>query len=177
MTLVVRTAGEPAGLIRVIQNEVAALDPDQPLSGVATMSQLVAGSMATSRFQSGLLSVLAASALILAAIGIYGLIAFSVSQRTREIGVRMALGAARRDVLIMVVKQGLILVLIGGGTGLVAALGLARLLRHLLPGVRPTDPVTFIAVSLVLVAVALLAGYIPARRAMKINPMEALRYE
>jgi len=177
MTLVVRSAEEPKDLVRAIQNEVAALDKDQPLSGVTTMSQLVANSISQPRYQTGLLSAFATGALILAAIGLYGVISYSVGQRTREIGVRMALGAQRRTVLGLVLGQGMKLIGAGIAIGLAAAFALTRVMSGLLYEVRPTDAVTFAAVPALLTVVALSACLIPARRAAKIDPMEALRHE
>jgi ABC-type antimicrobial peptide transport system permease subunit len=124
-----------------------------------------------------LMTVFAGLALTLAAVGIYGVISYSVSQRTHEVGVRMALGATRGTVLQMIVRQGLRLTLIGTAIGLLAALGLTRILKSMLFGVKPTDPLAFVAVSILLAAVALLASYIPACRATKVDPMVALRYE
>ncbi|MGH9395754.1 MAG: ADOP family duplicated permease [Terriglobia bacterium] len=177
MSIVVRTTKAPATFAPRIKKALAEVLPDRPVSQVETMEDIVHDSTGSRRFPMILLSAFAFLALILAAVGIYGVVAYSVSQRTHEIGIRMALGAQKRDVLRLVVGQGLALVLIGVGTGIVAALGLTRLMASLLYGVKPTDPLTFIVVSLVLTAVALLACYIPARRATKVNPMEALRYE
>ena len=144
MTLVVRTQAEPAGLIPALQSEVRALDPDQPLSGITTMSQLLANSISQPRFHSRLVSFFAAVALLLAAVGIYGVIACSVGQRSRAIGIRMALGAQRRDVLSLVLRQGMSPAGAGIALGLSGAFALTRLLRTLLFGVGPTDPVTFV---------------------------------
>jgi putative ABC transport system permease protein len=177
MTLVVRTAAEPAGLVQAIQGEVAALDKDQPISGIATMSQLIAGSIAQPRFQSGLLSAFAAIGMILAAVGLYGLIAFSVSGRTREIGIRMALGAQRREVLALVLRQAMKMVGAGILIGVAAAFAMTRAMTGLLYEIGPADPLTFTAVPALLVGVALLACWLPARRAAHIDPMEALRCE
>jgi putative ABC transport system permease protein len=177
MTLVVRTAAEPAGLVQAIQGEVAALDKDQPISGIATMSQLIAGSIAQPRFQSGLLSAFAAIGMILAAVGLYGLIAFSVSGRTREIGIRMAVGAQRREVLALVLRQAMKMVGAGILIGVAAAFAMTRAMTGLLYEIGPADPLTFTAVPALLVGVALLACWLPARRAAHIDPMEALRCE
>ena len=147
------------------------------LAEVKTMEQILASSLTDWRFHAILLGAFGALAMFIAAIGIYGVISYSVAQRTHEIGIRMALGAATRDVLTMVVKQGAILAAIGIAIGLVAAFGLTRLMTSLLYGVRATDPSTFVAVSLLLTGVALLASYIPARRAMRVDPIVALRYE
>jgi putative ABC transport system permease protein len=141
------------------------------------MDELVEGSLVGRRLSMLLLSIFAGAALLLAAVGIYGIMAYWVSQRSNEMGIRMALGATRGMVLRMVVGEGLLLTLVGLGVGLVAAAGLARLMTSLLYGVPPSDPITFLAVSLLLTGVALLASYIPARRATKVDPMVALRYE
>jgi putative ABC transport system permease protein len=176
-TLVVRAASDPSRLVNVIRQEIHAIDSDAPVYQVSTMDELLAGAAASTRFQMVLLGIFATVGLLLAAVGIYGLISYSVTQRTREIGVRMALGAARRDVLRMVVGQGVILSLSGVGVGLAAALGLTRLMSSLLYGVAPTDPATFGLVPFGLLVVTVFASYIPARRATKVDPMEALRYE
>ena len=141
------------------------------------MEQVLALSLAKKRFLMTMMTVFAGLALVLAAIGLYGVISYSVSQRTHEIGVRVALGAERRDVLKLVVGQGIRLVLIGTGVGLFGAFALTRFLSSTLYGVKANDPATFVAVSLLLAAVAILASYIPARRATKVDPMVALRYE
>jgi len=167
----------PGCAVAAVRNEVHELDKDQSVADIRTLDQVVSASLAQPRLNALLLSGFAALAVLLAALGIYGVISFSVAQRTREIGIRMALGARRNDVLKQVVKQGMTLALAGTGIGLVGALTLTRLMSSLLYGVRPTDPATILAVSLVLVGVALSASYIPARRASKVDPMVALRYE
>jgi putative ABC transport system permease protein len=177
MELVVRSATDPLGLVTAVRSSVEAVDPDQPVYGVRTMAQYLAESVASRRTTMLLLGVFAGLALILAAVGIYGVMAYAVVQRTHEIGVRMALGAGRGDVLKLVVRSGLVLAFAGVAVGLIAALGLTRLMSSLLFGVRPTDPVTLGAVALLLTAVALLASYIPARRATRVDPNVALRYE
>jgi predicted permease len=177
MTVVVRTATPPLSLVPSIRRALHQIDKDQPMAKISTMDQLVANSAARSRFTVLLLSTFAALALALACIGIYGVMAYSVAQRTHEIGIRLALGAQNPDVLRMVLGKGLRLALVGWATGLVGALVLTRLLSSLLYDVKPTDPSTFLAVSVILIVVALLACYIPARRAANVDPTEALRYQ
>jgi len=174
---VVRSATKPEDLTAGIKSEVHGLDSDVPLSDVTTMRQIVSASVGLQRITMLLLGLFAALAMVLSAVGIYGVISYSVGQRTHEIGIRMALGAERGDVLKMMVGQGMGLILTGVVAGLIGALGLTRFLSSLLFGVRPTDPITFGGVSLLLAAVALAASYIPARRATKVDPMVALRYE
>jgi len=175
--LVIKTSSEPAAMTNAIQREVLALDKDQPISEIRTMESLVGDSFARSRFATQLLSIFAGVAFLLSAVGIYGVMSYSVTQRTNEIGIRMALGASRNHVLQLVLKRGLVLVGIGVVLGLAGSLALTRLLTTLLFGVSATDPATFALVSAILVAVAMLATYLPARRAMKVDPLEALRYE
>ncbi len=177
MYLVTRTSSEPLSAAAVVRNEVAAIDRDQPVSNLLTMEQRIADSVAPRRFNMFLLGLFAVLALILAAIGIYGIMAFSVAQRTHEIGVRMALGARRADVLSLVLRNGFKLALIGIALGLAIAFAATRLMSTLLYGVSPTDRTTFLIDALVLAGVALLACYIPARRATKVDPLVALRYE
>jgi len=177
LTLVVRTSGDPHALVDPVRNEVHAMDANAPVFGVLTADEYMSRSVASTRFNMTLLAAFAALALVMTAVGLYGVISFSVSQSTREIGIRMALGAQRRDVLQLVMGQGMILTLLGIVLGLVAAYGLTRLMSGLLFGVRTTDPSTFGGVALLLVAVAALACYIPARRATKVDPLVALRYE
>jgi putative ABC transport system permease protein len=176
-SLVVRSSGDPIILTGAIREVVQSLDKDQPIANVQTMEQVVAGSVAQPRFRTVLLGVFALLALVLAAIGIYGVMSYAVTQRTHEIGIRMALGAQPRSVLGLVVGQGVKLALAGVGIGLAGAWGLTRLISTLLFEVTATDPVTFAAVALVLAGVALLACYLPARRAARIDPMLALRNE
>ena len=176
--LVVRTSSaDPLALATAVRGEVAAVDKDQPVSGVRTLEEVVAGSVAQQRFRTLLLAVFAGVALLLAGVGIYGVIAYSVTHRTHEIGIRMALGAGAADILKMVVGQGMALALAGIAVGLLAALALTRVLSSLLFGVTATDALTFATVSLLIAAVALLACLLPARRATKVDPMIALRYE
>jgi putative ABC transport system permease protein len=152
-------------------------DRNLAISQVVTMDRVVAEANAQPRFEMLLLTIFAAVALVLAAVGIYGVISYSASRRTHEIGVRMSLGASRGDVLVLIVRQGMWLSLAGSVTGIAGALLLSRLMTRLLYGVRPTDPATFLAVAMGLGLVAMLACYIPARRAMRIDPMAALRCE
>jgi putative ABC transport system permease protein len=175
--LLVRCGVDPLSLAGAVRDQVWALNKDQPVYNVRTMQQLVSQSIAPRRFSALLMVVFGFVALVLASIGLYGMMSYSVAQRTPEIGIRVALGAQRRDVLTMVIKQAMGLVLLGVVAGLVIALSLARLLRNLFFGVGASDPLTFGAVAFVLLAVALLASFVPARRAAKVDPMEALRYE
>lgn len=177
MTLVVRTEGNPSSLISVAQNQVKALDKDLPVYNVRTMEELRARSAAVQRFQMLLLGSFAAVALMLAAVGLYGVMAYAVTQRTHEIGIRMALGAANRDILNLVVGQGLKLTLIGVSIGLAASLALTRTLASLLYEVSAADPLTLIVTPVLLAGVALGACFIPARRATQVDPMVALRHE
>ena len=176
-SLAIRTALDPTSLIPAVRKAVAQVDKDQPAYDFMTMEQRLADSIALERFMMRLFGVFAGLALILAAVGIYGVMSFFVGQRTHEIGVRMALGALERDVLLSVVKQGLKLTGIGVVIGFLASLGLARLIAGTLYGVTSTDPVTYLVVSLFMAFVAFLASYIPARKAAKIDPMVALRSE
>jgi putative ABC transport system permease protein len=175
--LVIRTNSDPGALTEAVRREVRAADPDLPVYGIRTMDEVMAKAVSQRRFTMVLLGVFAGIALLLSAVGIYGVMAYSVSQRTHEIGVRMALGAQPRDVLRMVIAQGLLLICTGMAVGLAAAFLLTRFLAGLLFNVSPRDPVTFAGVTLLLALVALLACYIPARRATKVDPMIALRYE
>ena len=175
MGLVIRTAGDPAAFAPMLRREVQALDRDQPIYGVRSYDDIVVNSLGTRRVSMQLFTVFACAALILATVGIYGVMAYSVNQRKHEIGVRMALGAQKSDVLRLVVGQGMTLTLIGVIAGMAGALVLTRLIANLLFGIGAGDPITFIGISLLLVTVALLACYLPARRAARIDPLEALR--
>jgi putative ABC transport system permease protein len=177
MYLVVRSNVDPTSLSAQVKNEVWALDKLIPVTKVESMNEVMAISMAGQRFNLILMSVFGLTALLLAGIGIYGVISFSVTQRTHELGVRMALGAQTADVLRLVVGQGLKLTIIGIAIGLAGAFVVTRLMESLLFGVSPTDPTTFVTVAIVLAGVALLASFIPAHRASKVDPMVALRYE
>jgi len=176
-TLVVRTSGDPRALTSAIRDQVLAVDPNQPVYDVKTMDERVALTLETRRFAVVLLGIFGGLGLVLAAIGLYGVLAFAVSQRTREIGIHMALGARARDVLVMVIKEGMSLVLVGVGLGVAGAYAATRTIRSLLFEVGATDPLTFGAVLLLLAIVAFIACYVPARRATKVDPLEALRYE
>jgi len=176
-TVLVRTAVNPLGLSHAVEEALRQSEPNMPLGESRSMEEVLSRSIAYQRFLMTLMSVFAGLALVLAAVGIYGVMSYSVSERTHEMGIRMALGANRREVLWLVVSGGLRLTLAGVAFGMAASFGLARLLGGLLFGVKPTDPTTLIVVTLLLTAVALLASYLPARRATKVDPMVALRYE
>jgi putative ABC transport system permease protein len=175
--LVVRSASDPTGLIAVIRDEVSAVDPDQPLASASLMEEVMSESLSRQRFNMALLVIFAALALALASVGIYGVMSYTVTQSTREIGIRLALGAQPTDVLKLVTKQGFLLTAAGVGAGVVASFALTRLMSNLLYGVTATDPLTFVFVSMLLLLVAMLACYIPARRATRVDPIVALRYE
>jgi predicted permease len=175
--LIVRTTANPANLINSIRQKVWAIDRNIPITEVRTEEEIIASAVVQPKFNALLLALFASLALCLGAIGIYGVISYTVTQRTHEIGIRLALGARRRDVLSLIVRQGMTPVLIGVGIGLLSALALTQWIETLLFGVRPTDPVTYAALALALTVVALLACFVPARRAMKVDPMTALRHE
>jgi ABC-type antimicrobial peptide transport system permease subunit len=175
MTVALRSSAYPAGVLSAVKSELRALDPDLPMYYVRSMGQRVDESLAQRRFSMLLLGVFAGVALALATIGIYGVMAYLVSQGTREIGIRMALGATQRDVLGLIVRQGMTLAISGLAIGLAGACVLTRLIRSLLFGVQATDPVTFVGISVLLAFIALLASYIPAQRAARIDPMVSLR--
>jgi putative ABC transport system permease protein len=177
MFLALRTAGDPAGLTAAVRTQVHAIDRDQPLGEAHVMEDLLSRSLVQPRFQALLLSLFAILALVLSAIGIYGVVAYSVRTRTAEIGIRVAMGARGADILRLIVGEGAALILIGVGVGAAGALALSRLLSRFLYGVTATDPLTFAAVSLLLALVGVLACYLPARRAAKVDPMRALRCE
>jgi putative ABC transport system permease protein len=177
MSLVVRTDSSPASLVAAVKSEIQTVDKDLPISEVKTMQELLAESVAGRRFNMLLLTIFAGVALVLAAVGIYSVMSYSVSQRTHEIGIRMALGARASDVLKLVVGHGMLLTLAGVAAGVAASLFLTGLMTSMLFGVTATDPITFAAVSIVLTGVALGACFVPARRATKVDPMVALRYE
>jgi predicted permease len=177
MNVVLRTDGDPAALTAAVRREIRALDPDLPIYNVRTMVQRVDESLARRRFSMLLLTLFAALALGLATIGIYGVIAYLVAQGTRELGIRMALGATPRGILMMIVRHGLVVALTGVGIGLAGAFALTRFMSSQLFGVAPVDPATFLTVSLLLTVVAIAASYVPARRAAAIDPMVSLRSE
>jgi putative ABC transport system permease protein len=175
--LVLRSSIPPLSLVAAVRNEIREIDPDQPISNIRTMDDLIGAETGTRRLGMTLLTVFAALALLLAALGIYGVLAYFVVQHTPEIGVRVALGAPRSGILALVLKKGMTLALLGVATGLGAAFALTRLMASLLFGMSATDPGTFVMVALLLIAVAFIACYLPARRATKVDPMIALRYE
>jgi putative ABC transport system permease protein len=177
MNVVLRASGDPQNYVAAIRREVRALDKNLAVSNLRTMEQLVSATIATPRLVVLLFGGFAAVAMLLAALGIYGVMAYAVTQRTREIGVRVALGAQTRDVMKLIIGHGMKLAVIGVAIGLAASFGLTRLMSELLFGVGPTDPLTFVGIALLLAAVALLACWIPARRATKVDPIIALRCE
>jgi putative ABC transport system permease protein len=177
MTIVARTQVDPGSIAASLRSEVTSLDRGLPIFSLKPMNEYLHDSMARRRFNLTLLSIFGVVALLLAAVGIYGVISYGVSQRIQEIGIRLALGAKTRDVLLMIVRQGMGLAIVGITFGLVGAFALTRLMKALLFEVSPTDPVTFLGTACVLILVALLACLIPARRATKVNPLIALRYE
>ena len=177
MVLTVRTAGEPLSIASAVRSEIAGIDPDQPVSHVQSFDDVRWQALFTARVPAVLLGIFAAAALILAGVGVYGVMAYVVSQQTHELGIRMALGAQRSDVMKLVLGQGLRLSAIGLSIGLAGSLALTRVMASLLYGVSATDPATFLSITALLAGVALLACYVPARRAMRVDPMVALRYE
>jgi len=177
MSLVLRTQRDLADVTRAVRAELDQLDKDLPLENARTMTQLVESSVAQRKLPVRLLSGFAGMALLLAAIGLYGVLAYTVTQRTREIGIRAALGAQRADVIGLVLRQGMKLAAVGVLIGLAGAFALTHLIRSLLFGVAPTDPLTFVVIPVLLATVALLACWLPALRASKVDPIEALRYE
>jgi len=177
LNLVVRTHGTPSGVVTAVTNAIHQVGPDVPVLNVFSMDDLISTSLSPQRLNVLLLGVFAALALLLAAIGIYSVLSYSVRRRVREIGIRMALGAQIRDVLKMVIVEGMRPAVIGLGLGLIGAAIVGRFLSTLIFGVRPTDPLTFVGVSVLLTAIALIASVIPAYRATRIEPMKALRDE
>src|SRR5205807_8748703 len=177
LQLIVRTDERSKNLASNLRAEILAMNRTDPVAGIRALEQILSGQVAPRRFNAILLGSFAALGLLIAVVGIYGVISYSVSQRTHEIGVRMALGAQSREVIKLVIKQGMTLALAGVATGLTGALAITRVMSSLLYGVKPTDATTYGGLSLLLVVVACLACLVPARRAAKVDPMEALRYE
>ena len=177
MTIIVKGKSDPNQLISSARNQVRAIDPDQPIYNVRTMEEIRGDSVAPQRLNLTLLTIFAGIAFVLAIVGIYGVMSYAVTQRTHEIGIRMAIGAQPRDVFKMILGQGMMLTIIGMAAGLAGAFALTRLMATMLFTVKPTDPVTFSSVAVLLLLIALLACYIPGRRATKVDPVNSLRYE
>jgi ABC-type antimicrobial peptide transport system permease subunit len=175
--LVIHTSGDPMALASAVRSQVWSVDPSQPVSNVRPLPDILSGELVQQRLGTVLLAVFAGLALLLASIGIYGVLSYGVAQRTQEIGVRMALGATRTRVLRLVIGDAVILSAAGIGLGLVGAIGLTRLMATLLFGISTTDPLTFASVPAILVMVSLLASYVPALRATRVDPIDAVRYE
>jgi putative ABC transport system permease protein len=175
--LAIRTSVDPLSLVSSVRNEIHQVDPDQPISNIRTMDAVLGEETASRRLGMLLLTIFAGLALLLATIGIYGVLAYFVVQHTQEIGVRMALGAQRSNILTMVLKKGMGLTLLGVAIGLVIAFALTRLMASLVYGISTTDPKTYVAISVLLIGVAFFACYFPARRATKVDPLIALTYE
>src|SRR6185436_10298896 len=175
--LIVRSNAGTETMVPSLRAAVLAIDKNMAIYNIKTMEKVVSDSIAQPRFNMVLLAIFAGLALILASVGIYGVMSYSVTQRTQELGVRMALGAQRRDIFSLVLKQGIILALIGVAIGLAGAIGLSKALASVLYGISATDPVTFILVAVIMVAVALVACFFPARKATKVDPLTAMRYE
>jgi putative ABC transport system permease protein len=175
--LVIRTSGEPMALVSAVREAIRSVDADQPISNIATMEDLLTKETGSRRLGMILLSAYAGLALVLASMGVYGVLSYLVVQTTPDIGVRLAMGALPRDILGLVLKKGAALILSGVGIGVIAAFALTRLMAGLLFGVSAADPVIFVVIPLLLTGVALAACFVPARRATKVDPMVALRYE
>jgi putative ABC transport system permease protein len=175
LNVIVRTAGDPQAMVKAVEGAVFALDGSQPVTAIQTMDEILEAGAAQPRFTTTLLAGLSLAALVLAMVGIYGVIAYSVSERTQEMGIRIALGANRGDILRLVLRQGMTLACAGIAIGVAASLALTRLLGSLLYGVSATDPLTFAAGAALFVAVAFAASYIPAMRATRVNPIVTLR--
>jgi putative ABC transport system permease protein len=176
LAVLIRTKGDPLSLAAAAREQVKAVDKDQPVT-ITTMDQIFSASVGEKRFNTSLLGAFAVLALILAMVGVFGVINYSVAQRTHEIGIRIALGAQRSSIFRLVIGQGLVLAVVGITIGSIAAFALTRVIRGLLYGVSPTDATTFAVVWVIMTAVAVLACYVPARRATKVDPLVALRYE
>jgi putative ABC transport system permease protein len=175
MSFVVRTAGDPASLVPAMRQAMRDVDPNQPIGSIGTMESAISATVAEPLFQARLIVVFSVFALVLAAIGIYGVVAYSVAERTHEIGIRVALGAGRGNVIGMVLRRLLVLVVPGVALGIAGALATTRVLSSLLFEVRPNDAATFVGVAVLLAAVAIIAGFVPARRASRVDPLVALR--